>query len=471
MKNILLLALLLLNSTLLTAQSSCLPDGITFTTQQQVDNFPVDYPGCTVIEGSVIIGTNNDDNSINDLSGLSQLDTIAGFLSITHNASLENLYGLDHLTHIGEGLGIQYNDNIASLSGLEGINTIGAGLLISFNPSLENVLGLEGLDSIASTLAIGENEALLSLEGLDNLSYVGGNIYIQYNPVLSICAIEPICMHFADPENTPNSWVGDNGVGCKNTMELFEACNLIVEGDGCTDALDLNYLFLQESNIPQISNTFNNSYATTDITDPDFGWECFGEPNGTATSPSLERTLWFSFTGDGNTYYITTAFCNSTDYIDDGNTQMAIYSGDCDMLEAVACNDDGPDAQEEGPFPAGIEITTEVGIDYLMMIDGFGANLDAIGEFCVEVTNLSPSSSENKLSQNRFQLFPNPGSGLVNIEGGLANRVAVYDHTGRMINTYQMQSQQINLTHLPQGIYWLEIMKNEQIHIHKLIKK
>jgi hypothetical protein len=34
---------------------SCLPEGITFTTQADIDNFSTNYPGCTEIEGDVKI--------------------------------------------------------------------------------------------------------------------------------------------------------------------------------------------------------------------------------------------------------------------------------------------------------------------------------------------------------------------------------------------------------------------------------
>jgi len=34
----------------------CLPNGITFTTQGQIDSFPINYPGCTEIGGDVVIG-------------------------------------------------------------------------------------------------------------------------------------------------------------------------------------------------------------------------------------------------------------------------------------------------------------------------------------------------------------------------------------------------------------------------------
>ena len=35
---------------------SCLPEGITFTTQAHIDNFQTNYPNCTEIEGNVTIG-------------------------------------------------------------------------------------------------------------------------------------------------------------------------------------------------------------------------------------------------------------------------------------------------------------------------------------------------------------------------------------------------------------------------------
>jgi S-formylglutathione hydrolase FrmB len=53
---------------------SCLPQGITFTNQAQIDNFQTNYPGCTEIEGDVTIA--GDD--ITNLNGLSVLTSIGG---------------------------------------------------------------------------------------------------------------------------------------------------------------------------------------------------------------------------------------------------------------------------------------------------------------------------------------------------------------------------------------------------------
>ncbi|MCK9205174.1 MAG: hypothetical protein M0P58_12175, partial [Bacteroidales bacterium] len=56
----------------------CLPEGITFTDQAQIDSFQVNYPGCSQIEGSVRINGVDIDN----LNGLSVLTSIGGDLEI-----------------------------------------------------------------------------------------------------------------------------------------------------------------------------------------------------------------------------------------------------------------------------------------------------------------------------------------------------------------------------------------------------
>ena len=57
MKRILLFAIGLFILNNVYAQT-CLPDGITFNSQEAVDNFASNYPGCTSIEGDVIINEN-----------------------------------------------------------------------------------------------------------------------------------------------------------------------------------------------------------------------------------------------------------------------------------------------------------------------------------------------------------------------------------------------------------------------------
>ena len=100
----------------------CLPEGITFTTQEQIDDFQSNYPGCTEIEGSVEI-TNDGLSEITSLAGLSVLTSIGGFLNI-HNTSLTSLIGLEGLTSIGGFLALRYNNLLITIQGLGNLNQV-----------------------------------------------------------------------------------------------------------------------------------------------------------------------------------------------------------------------------------------------------------------------------------------------------------------------------------------------------------
>ena len=81
----------------------CLPEGITFYTQAQIDSFQINYPNCTEIEGDVSIYG----DEITNLSGLSVLTSILGDLKIGKpfgGTSLTNLSGLDNVTSIDGNL-------------------------------------------------------------------------------------------------------------------------------------------------------------------------------------------------------------------------------------------------------------------------------------------------------------------------------------------------------------------------------
>ncbi|NUQ23113.1 MAG: hypothetical protein HUU34_04120 [Saprospiraceae bacterium] len=96
----------------LTAQAqSCLPDGITFSIQAQVDQFPAMYPGCTTIEGEVYVRP----PGVTNLDSLIGLKSIGGDLVI--DANLVSLHGLDSLESIGGNFWM-YFTSVQDMSGL-----------------------------------------------------------------------------------------------------------------------------------------------------------------------------------------------------------------------------------------------------------------------------------------------------------------------------------------------------------------
>ena len=196
---------------------SCLPEGITFTTQAQIDSFPINYSGCTEIEGDVTISGNgiynlyglselkkvngsvwiNGCDSLFNLGGLEEIDTIGEHFLIGGN-TLTNLSGLEGLKVIGGWFNIGYNNNMMNLSGIDSLTSIGS--LRIAGTTLTSLTGLEGVDTIYGFMDIGGflngNPYLTDLNGLNNLKYVGGNVNINDNlSLLSLTGLESMT-HF-----------------------------------------------------------------------------------------------------------------------------------------------------------------------------------------------------------------------------------------------------------------------------------
>ncbi len=177
----------------------CLPEGISFTTQAEIDNFQINYPDCDNIEGELWIQGND----------------------------IINLNGLNVLTDIGGDLYIDDNEVLISLTGLEGLNYIGGNLTIGSypggNPVLQSLSSLADLTLIGGNIYIYANSALTSLSGLENINNASiENLTIKYNSLLSTCHVQSICDYLASP-NT-NIEIHDNASGCNSPEEVEDAC-------------------------------------------------------------------------------------------------------------------------------------------------------------------------------------------------------------------------------------------------------
>ncbi len=221
----------------------CLPNGIAFSDQEQIDNFQINYPGCTEILGAVNISGYN----IANLDGLSSLTAIGGKLVIGYNHYLTNISGLEKLISVGGSFKIDNNDKLTNLSGLDSLKYIGGKLSIKFNDILQNIMALESLESIGGQLYIDHNNSLINLSGLIGLTSINGTLtitnnpslndisgiknidaepittlYIMYNPLLSDCAIKSICDYLAGGIVAAN--FHNNAEGCKNQDQVETAC-------------------------------------------------------------------------------------------------------------------------------------------------------------------------------------------------------------------------------------------------------
>jgi len=212
----------------------CLPEGITFTTQEQIDNFQINYPGCNEIEGDVtIIGWN-----ISNLSGLNVITAIYGDLKIG---------GYDNWTIITD------------LAGLENLNSLGGSLIISHNTALSNLSGLNNLTSIGGDITIFSNDAMTSLSGLENLDAGSiGNLSIFNNLSLISCEVQSICEYLVSPNGTVDIYF--NAVGCNNPWEIANTCGAILP---CLPYG--NYYFTRQTDIDNFGNYSNCTELLGDV--------------------------------------------------------------------------------------------------------------------------------------------------------------------------------------------------------------
>jgi hypothetical protein len=269
MKKDFIILMLLLEFPAITFSQPCLSGGITFSTQADIDNFQINYPNCTEIEGnvsisgsgitnlaglSILVRINGDLNifsndSLINLSGLNGLTIIGGSLTLSINPLLTNLLGLtalksiggsillnytslidlsglDSLVHIGEDLQFTINWELSSLAGLESLSSIGGTLFIYGNYSLQSITGLMSLKSINGPLVIEGNPLLTDLSGLDSINPgTITNLAVYNNSSLSTCAIISICNYLLSPNGTVNIY--NNAEGCNSQEEVENECELL----------------------------------------------------------------------------------------------------------------------------------------------------------------------------------------------------------------------------------------------------
>jgi hypothetical protein len=238
---------------------SCLPEGIIFSTQGQIDSFQVNYPGCTQIEGFVSIWSNTPSN-ITNLNGLNVLTHIGGSLWIGNIQNLTSLTGLDNLYSIGEdvkiGFGYDTWDDsptyLTSLDGLANLDSIGGSLSIAFCQNLTNLSGLENLTYLGSNLEIKYNNILAGIDALENIEADSmTDLSIFNNPNLCDCNAQSICNYLNSLTGTVNIY--NNSSGCDSPQEVASNCGITLP---CLPFG--NYYFLSQADIDNFQSDFPN---------------------------------------------------------------------------------------------------------------------------------------------------------------------------------------------------------------------
>lgn len=214
--------------------SSCLSEGITFTSQSEIDNFPGNYQNCAVIDGNVVI----EGDDISNVDSLLSIVHIHGSLSIIGNPLLDDLIGLQNLAYVDDELKIMNNEVLSSLLGLNTITSINTRLRIWNNESLVNLFGLENLTSIHGEISVDFNDQLNSIASLEAIDYLDiSQLSITNNPFLSDCAIESFCSYLSIPSSI--STISDNLSGCNTVDEVLAVCTIGIEESNTAEHIEI----------------------------------------------------------------------------------------------------------------------------------------------------------------------------------------------------------------------------------------
>lgn len=226
MKKILLPVLFVFLFSNLSISQGCLPDGLILETQTQVDNFPSDWPGCSIIEGDLIVEGGNIVNldslfsitiiegdlqinscyELQSVSGLSNIEsvygirfyqtkrlkvidcfskitTLSGSLILMINDSINDVSSFQNIAFVGDGFRVSGTKMLKDLSAFGSLETIITSFTVSSNDLIQEVSGFSGTDSLLYTY-IGSNKSLKSISGFQNLKNTGRQFHIVGNDSL-----------------------------------------------------------------------------------------------------------------------------------------------------------------------------------------------------------------------------------------------------------------------------------------------
>ena len=167
---------------------TCLENGISFFSQNDVDQFAIEYADCDTISGDVYIfgSTITNLESLSNVksiggnftitlteqlvntSDLVSLDEIRGAIIITDNLGLVEINEIANLSSSGSSIDIQNNQNLISINGFNSNQNINDIKIIN-NASLDSVAGFNGLRNVLFDIRFNLNHKLHVINGFNSL--------------------------------------------------------------------------------------------------------------------------------------------------------------------------------------------------------------------------------------------------------------------------------------------------------------
>lgn len=449
----------------------CLPYGNYYIiSQEEMNNFQTNYPGCTELNGDVIISGED----ITNLDGLIGLSSIGGSFNIRNNGMLTDISGLVNLLTLGGSLSIDNNVLLATLTGLENLDTVQGSLSVRNNNSLTSLTGLANLKALSGGLSIYNNIVLTSLSGLENLSHLGGSLSIDNNDQLTnLMGLNGLTsigsgLQINNNDNLLN-FTGLEGltfipgsvqIAGNSILSSFAGLNNVITIDG---KLSIGYYFINTAYGNPLLLSLTGLEHLTSING---SLQILDDPRletleALENLTSINGDLFIGYCGslhdlyglenlDGGTIDNLTIFHNgllSTCDIESICTFLENHNGTTEF----SFNDDGCETQAE------VEAACEVGL-----------NENSLGE---DLFKISPNPSSTQITIETSALrskFPARTTNIIQ-SGGL---ISIFNLNGQDIRSFKMDepSKVVDISDLPGGIYFVRMTGERTVCIQKFIK-
>lgn len=405
---------------------SCLPEGIKFISQAQIQAFPANYPGCVSIIGDVVIAEEME-GDINNLNGLSQVISIQGFLEIQDNDALPDLRGLDALEEIGGKLSIFYNPSLNALDGMEQIRSIGNSVRISSNAKLEQIAALSRLRIINGDLLVQYNDALTNLSGLHNINTISGHLIIGYNSLLTSLEGLNSLTSIGEVLQIEKNVNLRSLQGLSSLLTIGQ--DLIIDDNAQLKNLDGLEGLIKTGGFLQIVNNeqLESLRSLSSLTAVNGLMQIYNNP------------MLLSLSGLEN---IDPETIRDLALIACPNLHQCSVKSVCNYLKSPANK------------------------------ASISGNEDLCNSRAVILNGCSSSIGNGRPRPKEIVLFPNPTFDQVNVKGFEVENIQLKlsDSLGRLIRTETITQNQFDLSGLPGGIYFVELTAEERKEIKSICK-
>ncbi|MEM7575364.1 MAG: T9SS type A sorting domain-containing protein [Bacteroidota bacterium] len=319
-----------------------------------------------------ISGSSNPFNSSIVFGTLGDLQTQAGTINLIYTDAQTIIPGQYYLTPVVFGGAVSNGGTVDEYDYSEACIQTGNSILVDFLPPRVPIEVNAAVTSDSNPPTQSGSIELSVINGADDLAFLWNT-----------GAITSTITGLANGEYSVTITDVDGGCPRQGVFTYLLTDTSVNGADSCTQAIDISSLFGAGLGVQQTSAAYSNINATSEETDPEEGAYCFSEADNNAEL--FQHTVWFSFTGDGKKYELRTANCGNSNYL--ANTQIAIYSGYCDELVSVACDENISTSGNQLEGLATLQTTD--GETYYVLVDG--ANGDT-GSFCLQLVEVAVRS-------------------------------------------------------------------------------